>query len=140
MSRAIKDAETRGKLPPLDQLRERRLALGLTQEALAVRLRKLGMDINRSALSHWEHGRYPMPVNDPASRQILAEALEVSVKELLEIAGFEVEDSHINEIAFRAMQLDDKDQADILQVIRWIQDGKRSEADLPQILDEIDLS
>lgn len=68
-------------------LRERREHLGLSQEALAVKLQQAGLDVSRAAVSHWETGRDNPPIRDINGRRALAEALSLTVPDLLHMAG-----------------------------------------------------
>ena len=74
----------------MNWLRQRREELGLTQDELTARLQTEGLDISRSTLSHWEVGRFKPPLGDKASRDSLARALRMSVKEMLKRSGYDV--------------------------------------------------
>lgn len=71
-------------------LRERRKELHLSQEELAARLQVRGFDLTPGAISHWENGRNIMPIEQTDFRQALAASLNLSVRELLKRAGYEV--------------------------------------------------
>ena len=55
------------------------------------RLQTEGLDVTRGTLSHWETGRYKVPIENPKLRESLANALETSIPELLVMAGYEIE-------------------------------------------------
>jgi len=79
----------------------RRKELGLSQELLTNRLQLEGIEVSRAALSHWENARYNPPLEDKIFRQALAKSLELDVKELLLLAGYEIAEGE-NEMAVRA--------------------------------------
>lgn len=70
--------------------RARRKELNLSQEELAARLQLQGIDITTSSISHWETGRYIMPLDNPDFRKALASALKMSIPAILIAAGYEV--------------------------------------------------
>jgi len=73
--------------PNLGQLiRARRIALGMSQEALAVRVSDLGSEINQSDISRIELGKVDLPRRRRLEH--LAAALELSLGELLEASGW----------------------------------------------------
>ena len=71
----------------------RRKQLKLHQEELAERLRNAGFNVSRATVSSWETGRHSAPLNDPAFTKALAQTLELTVAELLILAGYEIENS-----------------------------------------------
>jgi|SRR6185369_14132781 len=73
-----------------DWLKERREFLRLSQEDLARRLQVAGLDVTRATVSHWETGRYNSPLESARAIRALADALEVSVTELLTAAGWDL--------------------------------------------------
>lgn len=80
-------------------LAERRKAVGLSQEKLADLL-----GIARSSVSHWEIGKFNPPLDDPQFRRDLANALKMTIPELLTLAGYEI-DRHYSREAMRAADL-----------------------------------
>lgn len=67
---------------------KRRKELNLNQEQLAAKLQLLGIDVGRSAISHWENGKYQPPYNDVAFVRALAQALEVEPAFVLSQIGY----------------------------------------------------
>jgi len=73
--------------PNLGQVvRARRIALGLSQEALAVRVSDLGSEIDQADISRIELGKVDLPRRRRLEH--LAAALELSLGELLEASGW----------------------------------------------------
>lgn len=93
-------------------LAKRREHLRLSQEEFVSRLQLQGMDVARATLSHWETGRYSIPLDDPDVRKGLAHVLQMSVRELLLAAGYEIEDKPNTEEARRAAYIVDQLSAD----------------------------
>lgn len=89
-------------------LRIRRQELKLSQDDLVTRLQADGLDVSRAALSAWEIGRAPSPLDDVRKIKILANALEVDVSVLLEIADIEIESAHQSESARRGAMIIDR--------------------------------
>jgi transcriptional regulator with XRE-family HTH domain len=77
-------------------LTRRREELRLSQEDLATQLQLHGIDITRPTISHWENGRHLIPLNDPQMRAALARSLNLSIRELLIRAGYEIDDDPID--------------------------------------------
>ena len=72
----------------LKQLRE---SLGMRQEEFAARLQIEGLDITRAAVSHWENGRYQIPLENPDYRRAIAKVLRIDIRTMLKLAGYEVD-------------------------------------------------
>jgi transcriptional regulator with XRE-family HTH domain len=73
--------------PTLGQvIRSRRLALGISQEALAARVSDLGSEINQADISRIELGKVELPRR--RRLEYLAAALELTLGELLEASGW----------------------------------------------------
>ena len=72
-------------------LRQRRESLKITQEQLAERLSAGGMPITKAAISKWEMGKTPLPLQTPENRKLIAAALELRISELLVMAGYEID-------------------------------------------------
>jgi transcriptional regulator with XRE-family HTH domain len=83
-------------------LAKRREELRLSQEDVVSRLQLQGLDIARATLSHWETERYSIPLDDPKLRQVLARILRMSIREMLQAAGYEVDDQPSTPAAKRA--------------------------------------
>jgi len=73
-----------------DLIREYREKMGINQGELAERLQAAGLTVTRAAVSHWETGRYPSPLDTAHDILILAEVLRINLQEIL---GVLVEDS-----------------------------------------------
>lgn len=80
-------------------LKQRREQLELSQEAFAIKLQQAGLDVSRALISHWETGRGNVPIRDVEARRALARALDLTVSELLNLAGeVEIEDEIVSSI------------------------------------------
>jgi transcriptional regulator with XRE-family HTH domain len=123
-------------MKPLTLLKKRRIDLGLTQEDFADRLLELGLDVTRASVSHWERGRHPLPLNDAASRNAIAKALEMPVKDLLEMCGYEIQSDLLDEINARAQRLSEIGQLHLLMVIDWILASEEKERALHVLAQE----
>lgn len=88
-------------------LKARRRELGLSQEELAARLQVQGIDYTAGAISHWETGRYSIPLEESEFRKALAEALKMSVTAMLIAAGYEVKQGY-SEAAQHAAEIVDQ--------------------------------
>lgn len=89
-------------------LKENRQKLGLSQDELATQLQVRGIDVSRATVSHWENGRYNIPLENVEVRQALANILRIEVKTLLKLAGYEVESKPHSDAAERAAWLIDQ--------------------------------
>ena len=102
---------------------KRRDEIGLSQEELARRLQSSGFNISRATLSNWENEKVTTPLHDPDFRTAFADALEVSRRKLLELAGYEVTGTRYSELTERAADLIDdlppSQQAFVLNFINW---------------------
>ena len=74
-------------------MKKRREALGITQEQFVERLAKHGIDLTKAAISKWEIGKAPLPLNYPNYRRAIADVLEMTIPELLAAAGYELGDT-----------------------------------------------
>lgn len=75
----------------MNWLRKRREEIGIdTQDELAARLQLEGESFTRAAISHWENDRNNPPLDLQSFRESLARVLELSVPEMLALAGYEV--------------------------------------------------
>jgi len=89
-------------------LKTLRQKMGLKQEDLAAQLQLTGLDYARSSVSGWENGYSQLPLNNPEFRQALANILNVDVKTLLKLAGYEVTASQHSEAAERVAFIVDR--------------------------------
>lgn len=105
----------------MNWLRERREQLGLNQEELAAQLQIEGVErVTRVSISNWETGRHKPPLNNPYFRMALAKVLKMSVKEILKLSGFEIQNAHTDEAeraAYIVDQLSDKDRSLVLKIL-----------------------
>lgn len=89
-------------------LKQNRQKLGLSQEELTARLQVAGIDVSRATVSHWENGRYNLPLESVEFRQALANILNMDIKTLLKLAGYEVESKTHSETAERVAWIVDQ--------------------------------
>lgn len=89
-------------------LRDRRKELEMQQSELVARLELAGFNVGRASISHWENGRYDVPLDDPNFRQAIAKALKLSESEILERAGYQVVVAPRSEDARRAASIIDR--------------------------------
>lgn len=75
-------------------LKDRRLELRLSQEDMLARLQLEGLDISRSMISHWENGRYNLPLSDVHAMRAIARTLQVSVADLLIAMGYDTTEAN----------------------------------------------
>lgn len=80
----------------------------LTQDGLATRLQLAGLKHGREAVSAWETGRAVPPLDNVEFRQALANILNMDIKTLLKLAGYEVESKPHSDAAERAAWLIDQ--------------------------------
>lgn len=88
-------------------IRQRREELKITQEDLVARLQTEGITISRPTLSNWERGEAKPPLDDPDFRRALAKGLRMSVRDLLDESGYEVEKNVHSDEAERAAYIID---------------------------------
>ena len=104
-------------------LATRREELGLSQEELANRVQMAGFTVSRASLSNWENGKANPPLHDPRFRTALADALRVSRRKLLELAGYEVAGTQYSAPAEQAAELVENlppsQQQFVLDFIQW---------------------
>ncbi len=78
----------------------------LSQEELAAALQNAGLDVARSTIATWESsGKSQAPIDDPAYRRALANIFQVSVTELLVMAGYEIDPDRFSETSRRAAEI-----------------------------------
>lgn len=100
-------------------IRERREQLGITQEDLAARLQVRGHDFGRTAISHWEKGRYKPPLDNTEFVRAFADVLRLDVQTVLRLSGFEVVSGHSvvgERLAFIADRLPPAKQQHLLKI------------------------
>lgn len=86
-------------------IKRRREQLDINQEELATRLQLSGFAVTRASVSHWEVGRNQPPFDDAQFRQALANALKLSVPEMLHLAGYEVAEEDQSDDELRAVSI-----------------------------------
>ena len=78
-------------------LKRQRKALGLSQDDVAERITNAGLRVTRSTVSHWEVGRYNIPLNDAGAREAIAIALNMTVPRMLLEADISL-DEHFSKV------------------------------------------
>ncbi len=68
-----------------DLIREHREKLGINQGELVERLQAAGLNVSRAAVSHWETGRNPSPLDNARDILILAEVLQINLQTILNV-------------------------------------------------------
>lgn len=86
-------------------LLKRREQLNILQDELLARLQLSGFSFSRSTVSGWENDKHNPPLHDPKFRKALADALEVSIIELLVLAGYEVGEMRHKALSERAADI-----------------------------------
>jgi len=89
----------------MNWLRERRKALGLSQEELSTRLQLAGFNVSRSTISHLETGRDTLQIDDPELISAFAKVLRLSTKTILEYTGYKLTLDKLSDDALRAVEL-----------------------------------
>jgi transcriptional regulator with XRE-family HTH domain len=87
-------------------MKQRREQLGMSQSEFATLLSRQGLTIKKSAVSKWETGHTPLPLQTPENRRIIAGALQISIQELLILAGYEIETLFSHEARMVAIVFD----------------------------------
>ncbi len=105
----------------MNWIRQRREELGLTQDELTARLQTEGLDISRSSLSHWEVERAKPPLGDKQSRQAIARALKLSVKDVMKRSGYDVTEIHSSAAERAAHIVDQLDEDMQDKVVRMLE-------------------
>jgi transcriptional regulator with XRE-family HTH domain len=105
----------------LKQLRERQK---MSQEELAARLQLKGFDVSRGTISHWEQGRYKIPLDNPEIINALSAVLDVDVIEILASAGYQISIDGLSEIEKQALEVIRsktlEQQQRIIEIIRLV--------------------
>jgi len=115
-------------------LKQRRESLKITQEQLAERLSAGGMPITKAAISKWEMGKTPLPLQTPENRKLIADALELSISELLVLAGYEIDNDMTPQariIADMYDRLTDTDRETVLMMLFHLTSKTRSDDTAP---------
>lgn len=92
----------------MNWLRQRREELNLNQEEMTARLQIEGVEVTRSTLSHWETGRYNMPMHEENFRRALVTALRLSEREILKRSGYDIGQRGHSDEAERAADIIDQ--------------------------------
>lgn len=104
----------------MNWLKERREALGLSQEELTARLQIEGVNVTRGSLSNWETERHKPPLDDPQFRIALSNALKMSVKEIMKRSGYDITLKHSEAAergAFLIDQMDAQTQGKAVKIL-----------------------
>ena len=72
----------------MNWLKIRRTQLDLSQADVSRELQLEGYAVTPATISHWENERYKVPLDDRVARFALAKVLQLSVTELLSLAGY----------------------------------------------------
>lgn len=89
--------------------RKRRLELDYSQAAVARRLELQGYSVSPATISHWENGRYNIPLEDINARHAIATVLQIDISKMLEEAGYGVVQKKLfSEAAQQAATIVDK--------------------------------
>lgn len=75
----------------------RREQLKISQENLVDLLADYGFTVSRSSISQWENGKFHPPLEDPHFRRALANALQMTIPDMLGLAGYEVQSDFSSE-------------------------------------------
>lgn len=70
--------------------RRRRLDLDYSQAHVARLLELQGYSVSPGTISHWENGRYNIPLEDINARLAISTVLRIDVAKMLEAAGYGV--------------------------------------------------
>lgn len=89
-------------------IKNRREVVGISQEELAARLQRNGFDISRATVGHWEQDKYLPPLGNPQFCKVMADILLVSVKDLLAMAGYDLDEKQHSIEAERVAYLVDQ--------------------------------
>jgi transcriptional regulator with XRE-family HTH domain len=105
-------------------LKEYRERQKLSQEELAARLQLKGFDVSRGTISHWEQGRYKIPLDHPDIVNALSDILDITVMEILSAAGYHISIDGLSEIEKQALEVmrskTIEQQQRIVEIIRLV--------------------
>jgi len=124
-----KNNETGYTMTSTHWLKQRREALQITQEQLAERLSAGGMPLTKAAISKWEVSKAPLPLQTPENRRLIADALELTILELLILDGYEIQDDWSYQTRLVAMLFDSlppDDQDTVLMMMQHLKDKHTS--------------
>lgn len=89
--------------------RRRRLDLDYSQAHVARLLELQGYSVSPGTISHWEKGRYNIPLEDINARHAISTVLQIDVAKMLEEAGYGlVQKKVFSEVAQQAATIVDK--------------------------------
>lgn len=89
-------------------IQQRRKTLGMNQEELSAKLQLGGFDISRTTISNWENHVSTPPLENPRFVRALANALRLSMADLLNAAGYGIGSDAHSETARRAADILDQ--------------------------------
>jgi transcriptional regulator with XRE-family HTH domain len=89
----------------MNWMQRKRKDSNLNQDELAAKLQIAGFDVGRTTISNWETGRSTPPFDDPKFVRALANALRISVIDVLSLAGYELSVDKDKESARRAADI-----------------------------------
>lgn len=89
-------------------IRRRRKEIHITQLELATRLVEQGYPCTEATISHWELGRHSPPLDDVRFVEMFAKALHLSIRDLLDLAGYQVTNTPKSKYAEQAAYLVDQ--------------------------------
>lgn len=78
----------------IEWLKRQRERINISQSDLVRALRDAGFEVSQSSVSHWETGKFNLPLEDVRFRRALANALQMTIPELLTMAGYEINPSY----------------------------------------------
>lgn len=82
----------------MNWLHTRRNKIELSQLELVARLEVAGYPVARTTISNWENDKTRIPLEDPKFARALANALKMSITDMLLMAGYPVaSDTHTQE-------------------------------------------
>jgi transcriptional regulator with XRE-family HTH domain len=76
-------------------LRQRRESLDLSQKDITAQLQTRGCEVSQSMVSHWENGRYNLPLSDVPFMKAIAKVYRVSLIDLLMAVGYDLSDTDV---------------------------------------------
>lgn len=76
-------------------LRQRREYLNLSQKELTAQLQTMGFEVSQSMVSHWENGRYNLPLDDVSFMKAIAKVYRVGLVDLLMSVGYDLSEADV---------------------------------------------
>lgn len=101
-------------------LAQRREEVGISQEEFASRLQLDGFNITRAAVANWEQGRNNPKTDNLLLMESIGKALRLSVRDILQLSGYEISESHSNagqRAAYIVDRLKERDQKLALEIL-----------------------